>query len=213
MRILFLIFIFLPYISRAGAECIGPVKASKFVVYLHGMDSLSPSAQELANRKTLGDIAKKLNIRFALPRATKPCPTNSSQLCWAWAAKTSEELVPVKEAIANAARDCFASEKYSVLGFSNGGVAVTALLRLCEKVGFESAITVGAAGGWFSTDPKSLKGCGPKITSLLGSSDQKNQKPVRDFVAHLLALGAPISIVEYQGGHELIYDVLYYQLK
>ena len=210
---LIILLILLPVASLAATECIGPLKANKFIVYLHGMDSISPSAQELRNREILGDLAKDLNIRFAIPRATRACPTNSSQLCWTWAAKTSEDLLPVKKAITDAAKECFLSKNYSVLGFSNGGVAVAALLRLCEKVDYDSAIVVGAAGGWFSTDPKTIEGCYPKLILLLGSEDQANLKPVRSFVEHLTSLKAPISLVEYKGGHELIYETLARLLK
>ena len=172
------------------------------------MDTASPSPQEIGNCSVIQDLAKNLNIRFALPRATDKCPTNSQQICWTWAAKTSSDLVKVKTAIVTAAKDCFPNKDYTTLGFSNGGVAITDLLRLCEQVDFKSAIVVGAAGGWFSSDPKDLKKCYPKLMSLLGSQDQANQKAVRDLVDHLTSLNAPATLIEYDGGHQLLYSPL-----
>lgn len=210
MRLIFLIIlILLPTTYSFGStECIGSPTANKFIVYLHGMDSVSPSKQELGNRAILKNLAEKLNIRFALPRATQKCPVNNQQICWTWAAKTHEDISIVQMAIKSAAEDCFANRDYSVLGFSNGGVAVGALLRMCEKVSFKSAIIVGAAGGWFSTDPKNLEGCSPIIISLLGSEDQANQKYVREFVSHLISLKAQVSLVEYKGDHRLFFEPL-----
>ena len=200
-------------VAFSASECIGPSNATKFIVYLHGMDSVSPSFQELENRKVLEKLAKNLNIRFALPRAQDKCPTSPEQLCWTWAAKTTKDISSIKSAITAAANDCFSEKKYTALGFSNGGVAVAAMLRLCEKIDFTSAVIVGASGAWFSTDPKTLEGCYPKLISLLGSEDQVNQKPVRNFVEHLTSLKAPISLVEYKGGHKLIYEPLASLLK
>jgi dienelactone hydrolase len=177
------------------------------------MDTASPSTQEIQNRSVLTELSKNLKIRFAIPRAVAVCPTDPKQICWGWTAKTSKDISPVKTAIESAATQCFSSKNYSVLGFSNGGVAVGSFLRLCEKVDIKSAITVGAAGGWYSSDPQDLRGCQPKLVSMLGSDDHQNQKPVRDFVAHLISLGAPATLVEYEGGHKLLYKPLYNQLK
>lgn len=197
----------------ATTECIGPKNASKFMVYLHGMDTVSPSLQEVENRSVLQKLANNLNIRFALPRAVDKCPPNSKQICWTWAAKTSEDIKSVKAAINSAVEVCFSKKEYKVLGFSNGGAAVKALLRLCEKVDFNTAIAIGSAGGWYSSDPKNLESCKPKVTFLLGSEDQPNQKPIREFVSHLVSLRAPVFLVEYKGGHRLMYEPLFNLLK
>jgi len=199
--------------SHGAVVCIGPKDASRFMVYLHGMDTISPSKQELENRKVLSRLAESLKIKFAIPRAKSKCPTNSAQLCWSWQAKISTDLESTKNAISTSANECFPSKGYEVLGFSNGGAALTSMLRLCEKVEFKKAIAIGAAGGWFSSDPKDLRSCGPKLISMLGKEDGANQKPVRDLTAHLLSLHAPIELVEYVGGHALSYEPLYEVLK
>lgn len=212
----FLLLLFALFLSSTAiclTECMGSTNAEKFIVYLHGMDTVSPSPQEVANRNVLRELVKDFNIRFALPRATEKCPNNSQQLCWTWAPKNLTDLAKVKAAINSAAIDCFPNRNYTALGFSNGGVAITALLRLCEQVDFKSAIVVGASGSWLSSDPKDLKNCYPKLVSLLGSEDKINQKPVRDLINHLNSLNAPVSLVEYDGGHQLLYAPLAKLLK
>src|ERR1700733_2057996 len=53
--------------------CLGPENAKKAAVYLHGLDTVHPSVQEMQNRKTLSEIAKNLNLRIAVPRAPSHC--------------------------------------------------------------------------------------------------------------------------------------------
>ena len=57
-----------------STTCIGPLDATHSMIYLHGMDSVNPSAKELHNRDILFRIALKLKIKIALPRATMACP-------------------------------------------------------------------------------------------------------------------------------------------
>lgn len=206
--VVLVIFLCVPF-AHGGVECIGPKNADKFIVYLHGIDSVVPSKQELANREVLSRLSEALKVRFAVPRASGRCPNNKHQLCWTWSAKTSAELLSVKSAIESAVNACFPSKSYDALGFSNGGIALASMLRLCEKVKFKSVITVGAAGAWYPSDPKNLRSCGTQLVSLLGTDDQANQKPVRDFVAHLISLNAPVELIEYDGGHALVFEPLY----
>ena len=65
-------------------DCIGPKDAKTYAVYPHGMDSEKPDEQELANRKTLTNISKTLNIGIAIPREKDKCPNNPKLLCWGW---------------------------------------------------------------------------------------------------------------------------------
>lgn len=207
-RLLFLFLFSITAFAREEVECIGPEGANKFIVYLHGMDTNPPSAQELQNRVVLSSLAKKLNVRFALPRAADKCPTHLNQFCWVWWTKTADELKKVTQSIAEASRTCFPGKKFSTLGFSNGGAALNVFIRLCIKNNFQEIITVGAAGDWSGSDPKNLNGCSPKFTALIGSEDEANQKPVRDFVSHLLMLKARAELIEYKGGHQLLHDAL-----
>jgi predicted esterase len=154
-----------------------------------------------------------MNIRFALPRAAERCPSNSNQICWTWAPKVAGDLKKVSQAFREAAKACFPSREYSVLGFSNGGIAASAFLRLCMKNDFKSIVAIGSGGGWYAGDPKTLKNCKPKLISMIGSEDHENQKPARDFVSHLSSIQAPVKLFEYKGCHELLHDPLAEALK
>jgi hypothetical protein len=68
----------------SSISCIGSEKAPLGAVYLHGMDSVIPSDQEMQNRKILQDISEKYNIRIALPRASQTCAQSPNQICWGW---------------------------------------------------------------------------------------------------------------------------------
>ena len=56
-------------------ECIGSKKANTGMVFLHGMDSPEFGPQERKTREHLVQIAKELDIAFALPRSPMKCPT------------------------------------------------------------------------------------------------------------------------------------------
>lgn len=213
MRLILLFAFFISSFSHANTSCIGPQTAKRFYVYLHGMDTPTPSKQELANRAVLSALASKLNIRFALPRADEKCPSNPNLICWTWSPKTTSDLHLVSNALAEAAQSCFSSQSFGVLGFSNGGIAASAFLRLCENNSFKSLISVGGASGWYSSDPQNLRNCSPKLVAMVGSKDFANQKPIRDFVSHLKSVQAPVELVEYEGGHELVESSLLELLK
>lgn len=204
---------FLSLFVEANTDCIGPSTAYDSIVYLHGMDTQEPSAQEKRNRAALENLSKKLNIRFALPRATMTCPDNKDLKCWTWAPKNALDLHAIEKSIYTAARKCFSSQSYSLLGFSNGGTVVNAISRLCMGDKFKALISVGAPGSWYLTDPKTLSNCIPKLTLMIGASDQVNQTPVRELYRHITELNGPVELIEYSGGHELPSEALEVTLK
>lgn len=102
-------------------SCIGPDNAKGFLIYLHGMDSKSPSKQELQNRKILNDLASKYNLKIALPRAQMQCPTQPGSICWGWTWNASE-LANIIPQILESREQCFPNDQpFGVIGFSNGG--------------------------------------------------------------------------------------------
>ncbi len=187
----------------ADISCLGPKSATKFWVYLHGMDSPVMSSQEMNNRETLLKIANKLNIRFALPRAVNPCPTNDKLICWTWAPRKIEDIKPVQNSIEQAADKCFSKKEYGVLGFSNGGVAAQAIIRLCMKNKFTVIIAIGAVGMYYPGDLQDLSNCSPRLISMIGSDDNANKESVTNFVKHLKSIKANVELVQYFGGHSL----------
>ena len=114
----FLILFFSPFVVLASNDtiCLGPKKASHFAIYLHGMDSVVPSIQELQNRETLEKIANKLNLRIAIPRATNRCLQQPNLLCWGWDENTSLKTLNALKDIPRSAEQCFSNKSYGLIG-------------------------------------------------------------------------------------------------
>lgn len=192
--------------SAKAIDCIGPTSASRFVVYLHGMDTPIPGNLEMRNRAALETVANKLNIRFALPRATNDCPSNPNLKCWSWTEQDSIESV--LEAINFSANICFPHLAFSLLGFSNGGYAVHKMMRKCSTGNFTQMISFGASGGWSKNDPQDLANCPLNLSMNIGSTDEANSSPSVAFYQYLKSINAQVSYSKYLGGHELTLDSL-----
>lgn len=192
--------------ALASTQCIGPSTATRFVVYLHGMDTPVPGSLEMKNRSRLEKVANELNMRIALPRATVNCPSRPELKCWTWA--VSENLEPTLDRIENAANDCFPEQKYSVLGFSNGGYLVHKLLRACAHRNFTSLISYGAAGSWLASDPQDLSNCPLSLSMNVGKSDSSVTTTSVKLYEHFKALNADVSFQNYDGAHELTVESL-----
>jgi len=188
--------------------CIGPKSATRYLIYLHGMDTPIPSQQEVTNRILLSNLATMLGVRIALPRATTPCPTQPNLRCWGWSfnAIEIENTAPVVDA---AAKICFPPQaRYGFLGFSNGGYFLLGAYRLCliPKL-FESAnwaVLVGAARAPLNihNEPKTLATCG-EIGLMSGEADTYNSDLNQQMLQHLLNKNANAWEITYPGAHEL----------
>jgi predicted esterase len=191
-----------------SATCLGPADATHFAVYLHGVDESSISEQELQNRRSLDAISRSLSLRIALPRASKPCPSQPSSLCWGWAFD-DQEIAVAADAVKSAATSCFGgAHPFGLIGFSNGGYLVSKLLRTCqlhEKLP-EAAwiLTVGSSmiHGPLEPKPEDLSTCG-RLVMLAGTEDTYNFDP-RDQLLHALeAKHADVRAVRFEGGHAM----------
>lgn len=187
-------------------ECIGPASATRFVVYLHGMDTNKPSEQEQKNRTALSAAAEKLNIRFALPRAVTDCPTNPKLKCWTWTEQDS--IDPVLGQISQAANDCFSGNDFSLLGFSNGGYVMNKIMRKCVQGKYSKLYSFGAGGEWAASDVQDLATCPLSLSVNVGRGDHYNVVPARDFHDHIKSLGGNVSYSTYSGGHRLTAEAL-----
>ncbi|MGE0328947.1 MAG: hypothetical protein AB7K71_36710 [Polyangiaceae bacterium] len=191
----------------ATVSCIGEVSAAHHVVYLHGMDTEPLSDQEQHNREVLAAVAKARGVRFALPRASRACPTQPGSVCWGWKFDDAEATAATAR-ISAAAAQCFAGKAYGLLGFSNGGYLLNKLLRSCRlKATLPDAawmISVGSAKfeGELEAEPKSLAGCG-KLLLVSGREDTYNFDPKHHLFELLKAKGADAEHLEYAGGHVL----------
>ncbi|OFZ79400.1 MAG: hypothetical protein A2603_14515 [Bdellovibrionales bacterium RIFOXYD1_FULL_55_31] len=119
----------------AQTDCLGTWAAKHYLIYLHGMDTESPSPQEQQNREMLSRLAQVLNLRIALPRAKNACPTQPNLKCWDWAFTKEAVQAELANAIAEA-NQCFPDgAAFSFVGFSNGGYLVNAAIQNCIQKG------------------------------------------------------------------------------
>lgn len=196
-----LLLLLLTFSANAN-DCMGPDNAKSFAVYLHGIDSQKPSDQEKTNRKILSSIATKLKMKFALPRASEKC---GPSICWGWAL-TDKDAKSAIGAIEAAANKCFPkSSNYGLVGFSSGGYMATKLFRSCttpRKVSW--IVTSGSTmmKGPIEPEPKDLSQCG-KLSMLVGTKDEGNRDPKKNYLNLLLAKKARATYEEFDGSHEL----------
>lgn len=181
--------------------CFGPSEAAIGYVYLHGMDSLSPSEQEISNRDKLRRISERLRIRIAVPRAQAKCPQNSEMLCWGWSFNDLE-TTEIRTEVLTAAKTC-GIKGVNLIGFSNGGHAVNALFKSCLIDGDPKLVSIGAsrASGKFSS-VRDLAKCGT-LQILIGKKDQYNYDPERTFLKEIKARNGNIKWTESEGAHEV----------
>jgi predicted esterase len=190
----------------ASAKCIGPVDAKHFVVYLHGIDSPSPSDQELGNRRVLAQIAREGSYRIALPRSTSRCPNQPGSICWGWSFNETEISAAVAAIDASAAA-CFPPDRhFTLVGFSNGGYLLGKMFRGCELPArlphADGVIAVGSAifEGPLESKPASLEACG-QLVFISGSHDEYNFDPTQHYLQVLQAKGAHAEQAVFDGGH------------
>lgn len=188
------------------ASCIGPKDARSFVIYLHGLDAESPSAQEMGNREVLAALARKQSLRIALPRAKQACPGKPGTVCWGWGFDDAE-VAAAAATVREGASSCFGDQPATVVGFSNGGYLLTKVIRSCalkrELPNVTRVITVGAGmvKGPIEREPR-LEGCG-ELTMVVGTKDEFNFDPGGNLLEQLRARGASVREVRFDGAHVL----------
>lgn len=201
--------IFLPFSESVSAtSCISPTasEVKGRIIYLHGMDSISPSAQELGNRKILKKISKELSLSIAIPRAKDICPKHKNQICWMWGTEANDVVRKKKVAILKEIKDCTSEKSNDVwLGFSNGGNLVTQFLQECSSK--EKYISFGASGGYVKSNLSNLSECGV-YKAFIGKKDKWNYSHAIKYYNNLKDKKSKIDVIEFDGGHNLEYDLL-----
>lgn len=183
-------------------ECIGSKDSNTVAIYLHGMDTESPSPQELENRKILKKISEILNVGIALPRSTAKCP-NKTQLCWGWNFNEAGIIDSALKTSQQTNEKCFPKSKHTgLIGFSNGGFVVNQIVKECRKNDFDWLISIGAGGSWNQTDKKDLSNCG-SLTLMAGKKDKSNYESIKELKKWLTEKKANVTIVEYDDGHTI----------
>lgn len=183
-------------------ECIGAKDSTTVAIYLHGMDTESPSPQELENRKTLKKISESLNIGIVLPRSNTKCP-HKTQICWGWNFNEAGVVDTILKTAQQTKEKCFPKSKHTgLIGFSNGGFVVNQIVKDCRKNNFDWLISIGAGGSWDQNDKKDLSNCG-SLTLMAGKKDTANYEPIKKLGKFLKAHKAKVTVIEYDGGHTL----------
>lgn len=191
-------------------RCLGNPRAKNHAVYLHGFTDENMGGQERMNYKNLSKLASSLDLMIAIPSSTKSCLHDGKrQRCWG-TGMTQSEAENALRITRKAANKCFPRNRpYGLIGFSNGGYMATKVFSYClapkQAPLLRWIVTVGAAKLWGSGHSnRNLRSCRP-ITLLAGKRDtynyERRQKKFRD----LRRKGADISILLFDGGHELPY--------
>ena len=192
--------------SELDVSCIGAASAEVFVIYLHGMDSVQPSPQEIVNRNILNQIAKTKNIRFALPRAQLKCPNQPESICWGWKFDQAE-LAAVLPQILQSRSTCFSQDKpFIILGFSNGGYLLAHWYSQAMMPSYsQRPISLVASGSGKGDIPSNITNLSqnPSLTLIIGKQDQFNFDPTQSLFHRLKDLKAPANLIEFDGGHIL----------
>jgi len=178
-------------------ECMGPLAAKGFAIYLHGLESPeAPSEEEKRNREILATLGRDSGWRIALPRGVL-CPTG--KLCWP--AKDRDQVLKTFQTFQKNVQTCWKGQpKYTVIGFSNGGYFALKLYKLHKDPQLKQIIASGSAGMWEKKADKP----NPFSTFhlMIGSQDITLKQASR--LAEVLRQSLPAFTFEtFQGGHRL----------
>jgi hypothetical protein len=200
-RFLFLVAIFGFSNSAFSGEvlCLGPKDARESLIYLHGMDPVAPSSQELATRADLERLGHELGLRVAVPRSQTLCPKDKTLLCWP---QTSRDTLSLTwEKILSDSALCFTRTPSDpiLLGFSNGAYFATQLWQECLPSGPRRVLAIGS--GETRREKAPAASCG-RLTLLVGRRDQVLPS-ARAFHKRLLARKSKIDFIEFDGGHQV----------
>lgn len=184
-------------------SCLGSDKSNLGVIYLHGMDTATPSDQEKQNRNILQNISDKYNLRIAIPRSNKACSQNKDQICWGWNFNDIE-LSYVRNEIEKSSSICKLPSKRILIGFSNGAYALNKLFRQCLTSNDQVIISQGANiyNGSLEIDPKDLSKCGHLIF-ISGLNDKYNFDPSLNYIKQLKSKNSNVDLITFDGGHEM----------
>lgn len=183
-------------VFAAPVVCYGDRGASKQFIYLHGMDSSVPSAQELENRALMLKLAKQLKARVAIPRGNHLC---QGKVCWKQG--TIQEVDNTFRQVLEESRDCLdLTRPYGLLGFSNGGYLASKVAHFCVPPQPSWIIASGSAGQ--PPMNKELSKC-PRMALLIGTKDITRKK-TESYFQQLKSRRAMVSFRTFPSGHVLL---------
>jgi predicted esterase len=194
-------------------SCFGSPNARNHAVYLHGFTDNKFGASELRNLQNLKKLTKNYDLMIATPKSPKACLHKGDlKRCWG-TDMTESEARDATVIAARAAAKCFPPQSsYGVIGFSNGGYVANKIFSYCLAPRISPRlkwiVTVGAAKLWGTGHSKTnLRSCRP-ITLVAGKNDKYNYERRQNKFRNMRKKGADISILLFDGGHEVPYGPL-----
>lgn len=183
------------------SECVGPAGAPVKAIYLHGWFPKGGSGTwyhslEADNRKKLEELAKKMNIRIAIPVAQSINGANGMRQWGGGSLNTAESAA--KSACGSAL-----AVPRALIGFSSGGYMAREVALQCDSKMKSSYTAIVMIGAKPRTPPKaSYAGC-PKFVVMAGKGD--GSAAIGNAPAMTKAYekrgGDKTDVVTYPGGH------------
>jgi predicted peptidase len=188
--------------AEPGAECLGPVSARQFMIYLHGLEPLhARSKEEMENRKVLEELVKNFSLRIALPQGPV---CDNKQRCWP--AKDRDQLLQTFFQIKKLASTCRKEKShYSVLGFSNGGYFAWKLFKANLDAEISAILASGSAGTL--DDAPSERNIHASFHLMIGDRDI-TLNAAKNLSDRLKKQSLDVIFDTFPGGHRLDYSTL-----
>lgn len=181
--------------------CIGPEDAKATAIYLHGMDTPSPSAQERWNRVVLNHVVALLSLRVAIVRSDVPCPWEPQLRCWP--STSPDEVRGALDAALLAGQKCFGrTASLGLIGFSNGGFFVSSVRHHVESHPFSYFISFGGAGHPRNATDEVSSDKTPYFI-IVGNDDRWHRDRAFGYATSARRLSERVKYIEFNGGHQL----------
>jgi len=160
-------------------------------VYLGGL-TLEQDSEKETNWRMLDQISKNLNVKFIIIPPKYRCAHFDNKFCWPH--ETKELLQKTYHYIQEYTQDMHVS---GYIGFSNGGFFLSALMQ--EIPINQHMILIGASGQLKSDATIHAR----SITLIIGEHDDYHYRYAKKFAQDLKDNNFPVTLIEYDGGHEI----------
>lgn len=175
---------------------IGDANSAKTWVYLSGLtDDFEASESSIENRMKMDAIGKEVGVRFIAVKPPRRCENHENLLCWPH--DNEAEFEGSKNYLMSKVN---LEEVSGMVGFSNGGYFLNRL-GAYEKFGIPF-ISIGAGG----SSPDGIYN--NELYMLIGNKDEYNYDNAKAYYAKISAGNPNVSILEFEGGHEIPEKVL-----
>jgi hypothetical protein len=199
--------IFLRGITPAGGEALDALTLARFRAWPTTLASEGVYTPVAYYEAPLAAVAARLDLRFALVTSDVACRGALHARCFF--GDTPANVAATYAEVVSAARRCFEprSERFGLVGFSNGGYHVARSLLLCLEPHPRWALAIGGAGDAKLAAGERLDRCARAVT--LAAGDQDGVTPAaRALAAAMRRLGLAATFQSFPGGHELTENAL-----